>query len=557
MAGQAFALTRQGRPAGRCTVETVSDRSATCTGQDLRPGDTFALAAPPGTPPPPSAQSTTPALAGSEVVRLRGALEAAPLPKVVFVAPPQRELARGPQRLEASLLHASFFARGASGLAQERLELRGYGLELTPGWRLFVDASAVYRPTASSERFRSGDSAYLEVRELQVASREADRAYTLAVGRVFPWSAPGATSFDGAQVGLRGRAGEVGVFGGAVPDVVTTAVGTSRATGGVYGALEHASEAVLLRGEARLAVVRSPELGTRTEVEALGHAWLSRSIDLSAQARLGLGGDRTAPASLDAARLDVSTRLAEPLWLTGSLRYVGLYIADPAAPALFPNPARHADLTASWDVTRRVVVRLTGGYAKDLTTGLDRGYAGPEVALPRLLGRYGSLAAGWLEERGWAAGRSLWVQGETDALLGARLLLRGSFYMDRQPAPLADARTVGLLASATKDLASWLRFRVSALGRVDASSEGGSSPAALSLLAGLDGRALSATAAQPITPPRGLFPLARDPRRRRSTLARRPPCFSSSLGRSSPVCPASSPAVARRRDCCAGSTRAA
>ena len=191
-------------------------------------------------------------------------------------------------------------------------------------------------------------------------------------------------------------------------------------------------------------MVRSPELGTRTEAEALGHAWLSRSIDVSAQARLGLGGDRTAPASLDAARLDLSARLAEPLWLTGSLRYVGLFIANPVAPALFPNPARHADLaTASWDVTRRVVVRLTGGYAKDLTTGLERGYAGPEVALPRLLGRYGSIAAGWLEERGWAAGRSLWVQGETDALLGARLLLRGSFYMDRLPAPLSDARTVG------------------------------------------------------------------------------------------------------------------
>jgi len=483
--GQAFALARQGRPAGSCTVESVSDRSATCAGQDLRTGDSFAIA--PAPAPPPAAKSASPTLTAPEVARLRGALEAAPLPKVVFVAPLQRELARGPQQLEASLLHASYFASGASGLSQERLELRGYGLEVTPGWRLFVDASAVYRPTASSERFRSGDSAYLEVRELQVASREADRAYTLAVGRVFPWSAPGASSFDGAQVGLRGKAGEVGVFGGAVPDVLTTALGTSRTTGGVYGAVEHASEAVLLRGEARLAVVRSPELGTRTEAEALGHAWLSRSVDLSLQARLGLGGDRTAPGSVDAARLDLSARLAEPLWLTGSLRYVGLFIADPAAPALFPNPARHADLTASWDVTRQVVVRLTGGYAKDLTTGLDRGYAGPEVALPRILGRYGSLAAGWLEERGWASGRSLWVQGETDAVLGARLLLHGSFYMDRQPAPLSDMRTVGLLASATKDLASWLRFRLSALGRLDAGGEGGSSPAGLSFLAGLDG----------------------------------------------------------------------
>jgi hypothetical protein len=483
--GRELRLDRKGRPAGSCTVDAVSDRGATCAGEDLRTGDTFALAEPPPTAPetpPPAAP-----LAPGEKSRRRAALDAAPVAKVEFVAPPRSDELRGPPRVEASFLHLSSFSTGGTGRSQDRLEARVYGAEVGGGFRLFLDASGVYRATASSERFRPGDSAYLEVRELQLAAREPDRPYTLAAGRIMPWAAPGSTAFDGAQIGYRSRGGEVGVFGGAVPDPITTALGTSRATAGAYGVLEHADDATLVRGEARLALVLSPELGTRLEAEALGHGWLMRTIDLSGQARLGFAGDRTAPASLDAARVDLSVRLAELVWLTGSFRYVGLYIPDAAAPAIFPGPARHADLTASWDASRRLTLRAIAGYARDLTSGLDRGYVGPEIALPRLFGRYGSASVGWLEERGWAAGRSVWLQGEGDAALGARLLLRASFYMDSRPAPLADLTTLGLLASATKDLTSWLRFRLSALGRLGVTASAGDTLGGISVLAGLDG----------------------------------------------------------------------
>ncbi len=484
--GQSIALARRGHPAGACTVEAVSDRSATCGGDGPLPGDTFALPAPPAAAAP-AAAPMPPLLSATEVDRRRAAVESAPLALVEYTGPLRRAGADERRLVEASFVHASYLAADAGAVHQERLEARIQGTEVLPAWRLFLDAGAAYRSNSSSSRFRPGDSATLEVRELEIATREPDRRLALALGRVLPWGVPGSTVFDGVQLGWRGAPGEVGIFGGAVPDPLTTSPTTSRATAGAYGALETGGAGAMLRGEGRFALVRSPELGTRLEAETLVHGWLARAVDLSGQARFGFGGDHVAPASLDAARLDVSARLAEPVWLTGSVRYVGLLVADPAAPALFPNPARHADLTASWDVASAVTLRATGGYAKDLGSGLDRGYAGPEIALPRLFGRRGGLSAGWMEETGWAGGRSLWVQGQGEPAPGLRVLLRGSFFMDARPAPLSPASTAGLAASASKDLLPWLRLRVSALGRIDVSQGAGGTLGGLSVLAALDG----------------------------------------------------------------------
>jgi hypothetical protein len=135
--------------------------------------------------------------------------------------------------------------------------------------------------------------------------------------------------------------------------------------------------------------------------------------------------------------------------------------------ARFPGPARHADLTASWDAWRQLTVRATAGYARDLTSGLDRQYAGPEISLPRLFGRHGGISAGWLEERGWAEGRSVWLQAQGDSARGLRGLFRASLFMDSWPAALSDESTLGLAASVSKDLTSWLRFRFSSLARIE------------------------------------------------------------------------------------------
>ncbi|HEY5677151.1 MAG TPA: hypothetical protein VIR81_10205, partial [Myxococcales bacterium] len=350
--GQALSLTRGGRPAGTCTVEAVTDRSATCASADARGGDRFALPAAqaaradPGPPP-----KALPALvAGGELARRRAEVEAAAPARVEYLAPPTVELRRGAPEAVVSFEHLSFFASGAQALHDERLEARVYGAAITPGWRLFLDASAWYRSSADARRFRPGDPATLEVRELQVASREADRPYALAFGRVMPWSAPGATPFDGAQVGWRGRGFELGAFGGAVPDVLTTGPGTSRATAGAYGALERASEDTLLRGEGRVAYVRSPELGTRLEGEVRSFLLVGRTVNIEGMLRAGVGGQHQAPNLLDVAQIDLSGRPLPRLALSGLFRYAGLDVPDAAAPALFPGHERRWDGSAGYEV---------------------------------------------------------------------------------------------------------------------------------------------------------------------------------------------------------------
>jgi hypothetical protein len=141
----------------------------------------------------------------------------------------------------------------------------------------------------------------------------------------------------------------------------------------------------------------------------------------------------------------------------------------------------------SWDTTQWLTLRVTGGYGRDVESGLDRGFVGPEVALPHLFGGGAGLAAGWIEERGWAAGRSIWLQVNADALAGFRLLARASLFMDQRPAPYSDDSTVGLALTAVRDLASWLRFRLSAMGRYDLTySNETTQLGGLTFLAGLD-----------------------------------------------------------------------
>ncbi len=483
--GRELPLARGGLIAGSCVVEEVAERSATCRGGDPRPGDGFVLGP---APEPEAARPLPPLVPPEEAARRREAVVSAPLALVEATVTPAAAMPR-PYRAEARLIHQSFFASGAAADHEQRLEARVYGYEVAPSWQLWVDATARYRgATADGARFQPGSSATLEVRELQLATRAAGRPYALALGRVRPWFAPGSTVFDGAQAGYRIEGGEVGVFGGLVPDVATTEPTTERSTGGLYAFIDRDDDENLLHGEARLAAVRSPELGTRLEAELLGHVWIARRFDLSGQARLGMGGDHTAPAALDAARLDLSARLTEPLTVTAGLRYVGLFVLDPGAPALFPNPARHADLLASYDVSPEVTLRAVAGFAKDLTSGLERRYGGPEVALPRLFGPRGGVSAGWLEEGGWTGGRTVWAQAQGTALERLRLALRTSLFVDGREAPLQDLYTIGLAASAALDLGRFFSAGISALARAQLRPSEGDSQHGLALLASFSGR---------------------------------------------------------------------
>lgn len=487
--GAVLSLTRAGRPVGSCTVELLSDRSATCLGEGVRPGDAFALAAPPAAARP---AVLAPAVAPEEQARRLAAVEAAAFSPVEYRAARSAEVVAERIRragAEVALVHASWIAGDARSMHQERAEVRLAGAEIAPGWRVFLDAAGVHRTALSeTERFRPADRALFLVREAQVSAREAGGRFALAAGRVLPWRVVGAGVFDGVQAGWRPSAGsEVGIFGGGMPEPETTAPTLQRATGGAYLSLEQAVGASLFRQETRLAWARTPEAGSRLEAEALGQARLARLLDLSGQVRFGFGGV-AAPSRLDAARLDLGTWIGGRFSLWGSFRYQGLSLTDVPAPALFPAALRHLDAAAGWEVHPGVTVRIAGGYARDLGSRLDRGWAGPEVAAPRLFGAWGGLSAGYAEERGWLDGRSAWVQGDFQSRdRGVRAWTRLSWLSDTRPG-LPSTDTVGLSMGGLGELADWLRLRLSLLARlgVPAGGEGATPDLGLSAVGALE-----------------------------------------------------------------------
>jgi len=164
------------------------------------------------------------------------------------------------------------------------------GAPVGAGVTLDVDLRAERWLPDPNPRFRPNDASRLYVWRAQLTA--PIRSATVAAGRVLPVGIPGATLFDGASAALRLGRGEVGVFGGLVPEPDTTAPTTDRATGGAFWSVEKPlSKGAFLRHDGRLAVVQSPELGTRGE-GTLAAGLFSRAVIQSASCA-SLGSRRT------------------------------------------------------------------------------------------------------------------------------------------------------------------------------------------------------------------------------------------------------------------------
>ena len=465
-AGQVVALRRKGEPAGSCTVELLADRNATCTGQGMRPGDTFPVSPraagslPARLPPIPSAAEEARRLAASQAV----AFVPVDFTSTRVVEPLDRL-----RRNDVGYAHFAWLSSDAQAVHQEQVYAQSHGAEVWRGARLDLDLTAMARSAASpTERFEPGRKAQLWVREASLSFAEPGSRYRFAAGRVLPWLVPGGSTFDGIQAGWRPRRGaELGLFGGAVPDPLTTAPGTDRATGGAYWAVDGvAGGSTQLRNEGRVAWVRLPGSKSRIEAETTAQAWVARRLDVGLQARFGTG-DYAAPGKLDAARADLGWFQPGLFSFHGGFRYDDSRLPDVAAPSLWPGRTRQATGSFSWDRIGWLVLRATGGTGRDLDSGLSHTWAGPEVAAPRLLGRFGGASAGYAEELGSYAGRNAWLQGDLDLGRRTRLLARLSWTMDDRTSPLPAEHAAGLSLAAVSDLAAWLRFRLTGLGRVE------------------------------------------------------------------------------------------
>jgi hypothetical protein len=474
LAGAELPVRRAGEALGSCRVEVLAPHHAACAGAGLRAGDTVAFDPAPAPPPPKLLGAAPPE---EELERRRVALEAVPLPLVQYEAAAGGPVAVTRSRtVEVGLTHASWVVSNGPGSHREALQVALRDAEVGAGFLLDVDARAERWLSRDAPRFRPEDDTQLYLWQAQL-SRPGD-ALALAAGRVLPWTIPGATIFDGAMTGWRvGGAetrAEAGVFGGFVPDPVTTAPTAKRATGGGYWTFDRVlGKGAALRSEGRIALVRSPELGNRTEGSVTGRVFLS-ALDLSAEAHLGTGGKRS--AGLDAGRLDLAVRPVIGLVLGGGFRQANLAWPQPFDPPAFPGRTREAELFATVDVGPAVRIGAIGGLAKDLASGLDRRWIGPELSLPRLLWNRGGVSLGYLEESGWLDGRSAWVQASARPWNPVRLVLRGSWAHDRSYG--SDRDDVGLLASIAADLTRHVGLRLSLSGRTAfdlTGGEGGSS----------------------------------------------------------------------------------
>jgi hypothetical protein len=457
--GQEVSVLRGGVAAGTCRVEAVADRSAVCAGDGLRPGDTFAV---PGLPAPAPPAPVAAPLGAVETAARRSALEAAPVAKVAAKPLPVRARLRDVEAGVSGLyLHGGSVARH-----QGRVFGQIRGAPVGRGLRLDVELAGVLRTAgADASTFRTGDAAFVELREAALSSRDRAGPFAFAAGRILPWHAPGAGRIDGAQAAWRVGRAEIGAFGGGVPDPLTTEPTLERATAGLFAAADHARRTVFVREEARVAWVLSPELGSRLEAEGAASLGLARALDLSARARFGFGGEAQARGALDEARLDAVARLGGGFSLTAGARYVGLDVPDlaPPAPAIFPGPSRRADAALSW--TRSgLTLRLRAAGVRDVESGLDRSWVGPEVQA-WLLGRRLGLSASYLEEAGWLSGRSLSIGASSAFFPRVRFHLRGSLFMDERVAPLDPMLDAGGVLGVDWDVEPWLALRATALVR--------------------------------------------------------------------------------------------
>jgi hypothetical protein len=467
--GQIVRLVRREAPVGTCEVEVVAVHRATCLGADARRGDTFRITPRPAPAPP---KPLPPLVDAEELDRRAQVVAAQPVLKVEARAKAADPVeAPGPRRAEVVLSHAVWSSSGFSAWQQERVDAAVRGVETFGGLRLWADLRAVHwtvHPDTAHDL--PGQQSRLYVWEAALATRDPSRPYTLAFGRVMPWGIPGATVMDGVQVGLSpsGRRGEVGLFGGFVPDPATLDPTRDRSTVGAYGSLELGSGFLVGREEVRAAVSTSPELGTRFEGQLRSFLLLGRSVNASCDLRIGLGGLHQAPAGIDAAQVDLGGRPYPSILVSGLFRYVGLLIPDvpPPAPALYPAPERRWDAAAGYELGP-TVISVAGGYGVDLSTGLERSWAGPELSFPRLFGAHGGAMVGYAEERGWISGWSAWVQAFVRPAPAFQLTGRITYTVDTRTGA-DDDLALGLSLTASADLARWLSLRVSVLARAGA-----------------------------------------------------------------------------------------
>ncbi|MBM4280019.1 MAG: hypothetical protein FJ137_04470 [Deltaproteobacteria bacterium] len=438
-AGTRLQLLRKNRKVGACDVVAVSDKRASCRGVGSPPparGDHFVVALEAPVDPAVAADDDLAAdlaeldsdegrarprprkrdaAALEALARARDVVQSAPLPLL-----PSKKPATGTTTLagrgRAVLRQQSWLSSSTptGAFARTSLDVAGRGTLSVQGLPRAFGAAAL-RVSGDllapyDQRMRRGELVELYVHGASVG---VDRGVVRGeIGRFYARRAPGLSLLDGAQLGvsLWNDRIELGVYGGLVPDLITTAPALARLVSGVYASLDvipMASFMVLPR--LRVGVASDPAFETpRVEVEGTNDVFFGNVARLGASVRAGLGDGRGFTPSLDAARVDGDLRLSSWARAQAGYRFLAPLAIDRDRSPLVPvvGGAHNGDVglyVSPWDT---LTIGATGGVGRDILDDSVRSYVGPEVGLPRALGDLGGLTFSYQEELGEWPGRS-------------------------------------------------------------------------------------------------------------------------------------------------------
>jgi len=468
--GEVLTFAPRHGPNLSCPLTAVADHQASCANGHLRAGD--ALVSP--LPAAPGMTSVAPRSRAEPMPP--GATQAvltAPFGKVEFRGAPS--VHRGRRTLAtAALSHETWTADySQSTYNLERLDLAVFGAPLgVAGLRASAAASVlVWSSRPGVARYQPGSSVMALVQQAQVDRRGVDEPFAFAAGRIQPAHVPGVWILDGAQASWRSKTGdEVGLYGGAVPDLVTLAPDVSTWSAGAYFA--HGASwgrTVQLWDEGRLGISEPVAGAARAEAQGRVNLRLGDGVSFGGDVRAALPFDGSGTPQLDVASANLSTRLGAALTASASYRYLSPNAPEArvlltTAPGTAGYGSQHGDAAVNWDVVPGFNVGLHGGISDDLGGGTGtRTFTGPTFALPQLLGGRLGLAAGYDQYFLEFHGETAYLQGTFSPVRRLRLLARASFTNDFLAPGTGSLQDIGGYAHAEYDLASFLSVRASAL----------------------------------------------------------------------------------------------
>ena len=480
--GQELKLTRRNKPVGPCEVVEVSVKKAVCRSDRAAPGDRFSFAfVPPPVPPEAEPKKLPPMMPAGQQRELREIVEQAPIAMVKHEVIAGGILASGRTTLRQEVWGVSTTPGGVFARSSLDAAVRA-GFGTAPHFFAAGAARVVGDFIApNNQRGRPGELVELYVWGLSVGMREG--LVVGELGRFYAKNVPGVLLLDGAQAGVRflEDTTEVGVYAGAIPDLIATGPSLDRLAAGTYfGMTLQPGEGISILPRARLGVVSKPDFTViRGELCASTEVFWRGIGSVGGTVRSGYGGTADMLPSLDGATADFSLGVLPELTLMGTYRYTGQppVDLDLAANGAVARVQGGHDLSGRTGYTLGPWLSLgaMGGAAWDTVTGTTRAFVGPELGVPQAFGDLGGIQVGYVEElgldkvddagavkgNGWP-GRSAYASARV-AFPFLSVSTRASYY---ESAALTDwYRELGLYALVDAPILPWLSLRARLYGQ--------------------------------------------------------------------------------------------